>query len=108
MGYIYLLVEIDAAGGETYKIGITKNDPELRVKQLQTGNPNEIRVVHHYQSENYRIIERLLHKKYHGNRTLVQNEWFIIQPENVFSFMEDCKKNDETINFLKENNHFFK
>ena len=27
MGYVYLFLEVDSAGQETYKIGITKNDP---------------------------------------------------------------------------------
>ena len=35
MGYVYLFLEIDSAGQETYKIGITKNDPNKRIKQLQ-------------------------------------------------------------------------
>jgi len=42
MGYVYLLLQVDAVGDETYKIGITKNDPELRVKQLQTFHKYEI------------------------------------------------------------------
>lgn len=36
MGYVYLLLETDKDGNERHKIGITKNWPEKRVKQLQT------------------------------------------------------------------------
>ena len=30
MGYVYLFLETDSAGQETYKIGVTKNDPKKR------------------------------------------------------------------------------
>jgi hypothetical protein len=36
MGYVYLLFCVNKDGSEGYKIGITKNDPNKRVKQLQT------------------------------------------------------------------------
>ncbi len=36
MGYVYLILEGNSHGEELHKIGITKNDPQLRVKQLQT------------------------------------------------------------------------
>lgn len=36
MGYVYLLLETDKNGDERYKIGITKNPVEKRIKQLQT------------------------------------------------------------------------
>jgi len=45
MGYVYLLLQVDAEGLETYKIGITKNDPELRVKQLQTFHKSMIFII---------------------------------------------------------------
>ena len=36
MGYVYLLLQIDFDGNCSHKIGITKNDPNKRLKQLQT------------------------------------------------------------------------
>jgi hypothetical protein len=36
MGYVYLLFCVGIDGSEGYKIGITKNNPNKRVKQLQT------------------------------------------------------------------------
>ena len=58
MGYVYLFLEIDSAGQETYKIGITKNDPNKRIKQLQTGNPRKIELLKTYSSENYLKVEK--------------------------------------------------
>ena len=66
MGYVYLLLQIDFDGNESYKIGITKNDPKKRVKQLQTGNPNKISLHRKYDSKNYLKVERWLHRKYQG------------------------------------------
>jgi hypothetical protein len=107
-GYVYLLVQIDQEGNELHKIGISKNHPDARVKQLKTGNPNEIRLLQFYESVNYKKVEQWIHSKYSLNKTLAENEWFILTDEQVMNFMDDCKKVDETIHFLKENNHFFK
>jgi hypothetical protein len=107
-GYVYLLVQIDCEGNELHKIGISKNHPDARVKQLQTGNPNEIRLLTFYESVEYKKVEQWIHSRYSLNKTLADNEWFILANEQVMNFLEDCKKADETIGFLRENNHFFK
>lgn len=107
MGYIYLFIEVDNNGDETYKIGITKNDPIKRTKQLQTGNPRLISVLKSYESDNYLKIERLLHRKYF-NKTEARNEWRNLTNEEVISFQDDCKKAEETIKFMLANNPFYK
>ena len=106
MGYVYLLLQVDSNGLETHKIGISKNDPEIRLKNLQTGNPNKISLHRKYESKNYLKVERWLHRKYQG-RTEAKNEWRILTDEQVFSFIDDCKEADETINFLLENNSLY-
>jgi hypothetical protein len=108
IGYVYLICEIDSYGGEKYKIGETKNDPEKRLKTLKTGNPNEIFVLRKYSSENYKKIERWFHKKYSSQKTVSKNEFFYLSPEQVISFLNDCKEIDKTITFLKNNNPFYK
>ena len=107
-GYVYLLVEIDALGFETYKIGVSKNDVIFRLNQLRTGNSNEIRIINSYQSINYVKIEKWLHRKYINQKTLANNEWFNLSNDQVSSFISDCISADETITYLKENNHFYK
>ena len=37
-----ILYILNAEGTDLYKIGITKNNPKARVKNLQTGNPHII------------------------------------------------------------------
>jgi hypothetical protein len=107
IGYVYLLLQIDTDGHESHKIGITKNDPQLRVKQLQTGNPNKISLLRKYQSKNYLKVERWLHRKHSGSKTEAKNEWRVLADEFVFSFISDCQEADETINFLLENNSLY-
>jgi hypothetical protein len=106
MGYVYLLLQIDFDGNESYKIGITKNDPNKRVKQLQTGNPNKISLHRKYETKNHLKVEQWLHRKYQI-KTEAKNEWRTLTNEQVFSFLDDCKTADENIQFLLDNNSFF-
>jgi hypothetical protein len=106
MGYVYLLLQIDFDGNESYKIGITKNEPNLRLKQLQTGNPNKISLHRKYETKNYLKVERWLHRKYQ-TKTEAKNEWRTLTDEQVFSFLNDCKTADDNIQFLLDNNNFY-
>ena len=108
MGYVYLLCQVDAWGHETFKIGISKNDPTIRLKNLQTGNPNKISVINQYESINYKKVEKWLHRKFNSNQTLAENEWFALSNEDVIGFLSECKKADNTISFLKDENYFCK
>ena len=107
MGYVYLLLQIDSEGTESYKIGITKNNPEKRKNNLQTGNPNKITVHRLYKSKNYLKVEQWLHRKYQ-TKTEAKNEWRILTDEQVFSFHDDCQEADNNIQFLLDNNSFYK
>ena len=106
MGYVYLLLQLDFDGNESYKIGITKNDPNKRVKQLQTGNPNKISLHRKYETKNHLKVEQWLHRKYQ-TKTEAKNEWRTLTDEQVFSFLDDCKTADDNIQFLLDNNSFF-
>jgi len=108
MGYVYLLLEVTEDGLERHKIGITKNDVDKRVRQLQTGNSNKISVLKTYESINYKKIEKWLHNEFINKRTESENEWFKLSDEDVIGFTLLCNNADKTINFLKETNHFYK
>jgi len=107
MGYVYLILSVDINGNEYYKIGVTKNTPEKRLKQLSTGNQSKLQLINSYKSENYLKIEKWLHRK-HQNKTQAENEWRSLDDSDVMSFLNDCKKIDETVTILKDNNHFYK
>ncbi len=108
MGYVYLLFCVNKDGSEGYKVGITKNDPNIRVSQLQTGNESKINLLKQYESENFKKVEKMMHVKYAPYKTEANNEWFSLEAEHVLSFLEDCRKADENISFLLENNPFYK
>lgn len=105
MGIIYLILQIDGEGKELYKIGVTKNAIEVRLKCLQTGNPNTLRVLGSYKSTNYNKIEKWLHRQ-HASKKL-SGEWFNLTPRQVLSFEEDCKNIDQTVTMLLEHNPFY-
>jgi hypothetical protein len=100
-------MECNDQGNEKYKIGITKKNPEERLKKLNTGNPNNLTLIKTYSSHNYRRIETWLHKKYETQKTLAQNEFFTLSNEQVISFIDDCKYIDQVINYMLQNNHFY-
>jgi hypothetical protein len=107
MGYVYLLLEIDDLGNERHKIGFTKNPPEQRLRQLKTGNPNQVRVLNSYISPNYVKVEAMLHKRYQAQRTEAKNEWFHLTDEQVLRFLDTCKEADDLISFMVKNNTFY-
>ena len=106
MGYVYLLLQIDFDGNCSHKIGITKRDVNVRISELQTGNPNKINLLKSYETKNYLKVEHWLHRKYQ-TKTEAKNEWRTLTDEQVFSFHDDCKTADDNIQFLLDNNSFF-
>ena len=105
-GYVYLLLEVDAQGNERHKIGITKNNVEKRIRQLQTGNSNIIQLLNMYESINYKRVEQILHARFSNCKTEANNEWFNLSNEDILNFLTLCKKADETIDLLKDNPFF--
>lgn len=106
-GYVYLIVESDEHGNEKYKIGVTKNDPEKRLKKLKTGNSNNLDIIRVYKSYNYKKIEGFLHRKYFAQKTLSRNEFFHLNSDQVIGFINTCKEAENIIDSLK-NNPFYK
>tara|TARA_R110000751_G_scaffold6296_3_gene27032 strand:+ start:1065 stop:1379 length:315 start_codon:yes stop_codon:yes gene_type:complete len=104
MGTVYLLAEF--TNNSRFKIGITKNDVNKRIRELSTGNSNEIILINKYESVNYRKIEGWLHQKFHMTRG--RGEWFDLTHEQVISFTESAKEADEIITLLLRENPFYK
>lgn len=93
-GIVYLLVDW-GSNPERYKIGITKDNVDKRIKQLQTGSPNELVLLNKYESKNYKKLELFLHKKYNKYSTDGGKEWFELPNDIVISFKSECQKIDE-------------
>jgi hypothetical protein len=73
--FVYL---VEANG--LYKIGRSSN-PELRIKEIQTGNGNKVRLVCMALTAYASATERLLHKRLKGYRT--SGEWFALSDSHV-------------------------
>lgn len=102
MGTVYLL---NAWGTDNYKIGVTKRDIDKRIKQLQTGCPDEIVLVKKFECEHYRKVESWLHRQ-HGSKR-VEGEWFILEDSDIQNFEVDCERIHTTVKLLIEDNPFF-
>lgn len=57
-----------------YKVGITKRDVTLRLKQLQTGNHARLEVVRCYQVDDMEADEAMIHKRLTKHH--VSGEWY--------------------------------
>lgn len=101
MGYVYLICSNQTG---TYKVGVTKNDVEKRLKQLQTGNGYELHIVNVHETDNMRYIERMLHHEYSKSNT--KNEWFELTDEQVRDFKPLCNKYENVLKAMKDNPFF--
>ena len=101
MKFVYLIQSLEDS---TYKIGVSKH-PKKRIKELQTGNPSELRLVEAYQSEYANKIEKTLQRRYSYLRK--EGEWFDMSISNEVSFINECKKIEETFDILKKNGNVF-
>ena len=102
MGCVYL---IEAVNTGTFKIGITKNDPNSRLKQLSTGNESELVIVSVYRTSNYRKLESWLHRKFSDKR--INGEWFTLTESDIDNFIVTCHEANETIKILLKENPFY-
>lgn len=100
-GYVYLIVEWGSEP-ERYKIGISKNDPKLRLKTHQTSNPHELVLLRKHQSEYYTKIETVMKRDYFKYLLEGGNEWFQLPPEIASNFIKECKRIEDMFNSLKE------
>ena len=100
-GYVYL---IEDKNNNCFKIGVTKGDPEKRLKKLQTGNPSKLEIKHLYKCEYPYRLESMLHSHYKSYNEL--NEWFSL--ENPNDFLNKCAELNNVINSLKNNPFFSK
>ncbi|MEO9826140.1 MAG: GIY-YIG nuclease family protein [Paracoccaceae bacterium] len=75
----------DERGNWLMKIGRAK-DMRRRLRQLQTGNPKELKIVGWIVSENDHLRQRALHKKYSSAN--VGGEWFNLQPVDILEDLQ--------------------
>lgn len=101
MKHIYLIQSLEDS---RYKIGVSKH-PNKRLKQLQTGNSSELKLVESFQTDYAYKIERTLQRKYSYLKK--EGEWFDMSIEHEVSFLSECKRIEENIEFLKKSGNVF-
>ncbi len=89
---LYVLKLEDPAGGQVppfYKVGITTDTVDKRIRQLQTGNP--FRIVPHVTMdiEGAELVERHLHRAFSNNRRIL--EWFRLDDDELSDVIEEAK-----------------
>lgn len=85
-GYLYVFQE---KGEDYYKLGISKNFPDLRKNQLQTGNPRPLIKVRYYKIKNYRNVETRVKRKLQRFRTDGGTEWYRCNKQVVLNAIEE-------------------
>ena len=102
-GNVYLLYDIE---NNLYKIGFTRGTVEKRLSQLQTGNATKLSIIRTFECEHPSLVEHHLHTKFSGKQVL--NEWYDLEDEDVFSFLESCETIRDSLESVSENPFFMK
>ena len=82
-GYVYL---IHCKEATFYKIGISKTNYSLRLKDLQIGCPFELEMVDVIHSVNYHKLEKELHNKF--QEKFVRGEWYDLDDASLNKLMK--------------------
>lgn len=80
-------------------------NPKHRLAALQTGNSSPLKLVASYCTEYAYEVEKTMHRKYFHLRQ--EGEWFYMSIENEVNFLEECRKIEDNIRFLKSNEAAF-
>jgi hypothetical protein len=96
--FLYIL---NFSGTTLYKIGITKNNIEKRISELQTGSPYKIDEIWKYKTSYATKIEPVIHRHYSHCNT--KGEWFDFNDVNIEEVKTKILKIEENIKFLQEN-----
>lgn len=102
-GIVYLICD---SVNDLYKIGVTKNVKDKRLKQLQTGNGNELHLINYHQTFFPYRIETMLHNHFSSKNRL--NEWYELNMQDISNFKSLCIRFEEVIEVLKDNPFFNK
>ena len=101
MKYVYLIRSEETG---MYKVGVSKH-PKKRIKQLQTGNSEDLTLIHSFPSHYPHKVEVALHNGYAPNKK--RGEWFGLGLEEEFDFINQAAKIEQYIVYLiTEGNEF--
>ena len=102
-GYVYLICD---PSNTTFKIGVTRDKDNQRIKKLQTGNSTELFISSIYKTKYPFRMETMLHSRF-ANKNIL-NEWFSLDAKDVGQFKNICQQTEELIESLMDNPFFNK
>jgi hypothetical protein len=102
MVYNIYLISSEYNDGKFYKIGWTKRNPKIRLKELKTANSQDLNIEYVFPSKFGPKIEKNLHRKYSDKRC--NGEWFELNQKEVSEFLNECKKQHDMFQMLIDNN----
>jgi len=101
---VYIISEWQEEGYR-YKIGRTKRDPKVRLKELKTGNSKPMEVLKVFESKWGTKIEAALHRRFSFKRG--DGEWFQLDQKDLDGFEKDCQLMHDNFECLAENSIWF-
>jgi hypothetical protein len=110
MKYVYL---INIEGTNIYKIGFTKQYPEKRLKNLQTGNPYKMILTDSYESKIAPSIESVMHSYFQHKKTnseeelKLMGEWFELDKIDIEAFKITCQTIEGNLNAISNSTLFY-
>jgi len=96
-GYVYLIRNSHFE----YKIGMTKQNVNKRLKQLQTGNSEDLELVKYFLVENYKKVEKSLHNHFSNKR--LNREWFNLSKNDIENFEKFVLNYESSIKLFNKN-----
>ena len=105
MAFVYLIGSTN--DDNFWKIGVTtKKSIDGRLKELQTGNAENLFVKDFFETPKPFMIEKMMHNRFRDKNVL--NEWFALTKDDVRDFRKNCQFYQDTIDALKDNDIFNK
>jgi hypothetical protein len=101
---IVYLISAEISGSKLHKIGYTRRTIDKRIKEFKTGNASEFFVIESFKSKWGTKIESRLHKLFKNK--LVSGEWFNLNEDDVYSFIETCQTIHDNYELLSESTYY--
>lgn len=102
---IYLICS-EIEGEKLHKIGFTRRDINVRLKEFKTGNGADLYLVDSFKSKWGTAIEVSLHRSFKSKK--VSGEWFKLDDNDVKTFKEKCQSIHDNLTFIEDNNLYYR
>lgn len=85
--YVYFIYSAEV---KRVKIGLTVNEPNERMKKLQTGSPTVLYLLAYQETKDCRVLEKDLHNLFKRFRSHTNNEFFELDNSIIEYINKNC------------------